>query len=267
MSLKIHSPYLFGAYLFAGAVAGIVVIHPLVLAIMWLEFASVRVDATPFLEFMQSRLWLAFVPKHFDMAVAFIALGGCLGFGFWLFTRVQVQRIRALRFLEEEIGRTIPEIIKAGESGRVEFKSSIRWDLQKKSINRGLETVIAKTIAGFCNTRGGSLVIGVADDGNIVGLEHDYGTLKNQNRDGLERAVADIVKKKLGGDIIPMVHFSFLEIDGRDVCMLSIEPTSRAVYLDEGNASTFYIRSGNSTRHLDVREALEFAKSRWQTHS
>jgi len=49
--------------------------------------------------------------------------------------------------------------------------------------------------------------------------------------------------------------------------MLSIEPSSRVVYLDEGNTSLFYVQSGNSTRQLDVREALNFANTHWRTHS
>lgn len=254
-------------YLIVGAVAGVAIVHPLVLAIMWLEFSAANPDAPQFLEFMRSRLWLIFVPKHLHMGLAFAALGACLGVGFGLITRSYLRKLKALRFLEEEIGRTIPEIIKAGESARVEFKSSMRWDLQKNSVNRALETVIAKTTAGFCNTRGGNLVIGVADDGGVVGLEHDYRTLKDADRDGFERAVITVIRKKLGGDLIPLVHFSFLEIDGKDVCMLSIEPAPRAVYLDEGNTSVLYIRSGNSTRQLDVREAVNFAKTRWQAGS
>jgi hypothetical protein len=256
-----------GAYLLVGALFGVAIVHPLALAILWLEFAAARADSPPFWEFMQNRLWLLFLPKHLHMGLAFALLGGCLGVGFGLFTRSYLRKLQTLRFLEEEIGRTIPEIIKAGESSRVEFKSSIRWDLQKNAINRGLETVIAKTVAGFCNTRGGKLLIGVADDGGIVGLEHDYRSLRDQSRDGFERAVSDIVRRKLGGDLATLVHFSFAELDGRDVCMLSVEPASRAVYLDEGKTSQFYIRSGNSTRQLDVREALDFAKTRWQTHT
>jgi hypothetical protein len=252
-----------GAFLIVGALAGVVVIYPLVLAILWLEFSTDGASALSLLEFMQSRLWLPFVPKHLHMGLVFAALGGCLGLVFGLFTLSYMRKLRAVRFLEEEIGRTIPEIIKVGESGRVEFKSSIRWDLKKTSINRALETVIAKSIAGFCNTRGGNLLIGVDDDGSILGLEHDFRTLKDSSRDGFERAVIDIVRNKLGGDLVPLVHFSFLEIASKDVCMLSIEPATRPVYLDEGKSSLFYIRSGNSTRQLDVREALNFAKSRW----
>lgn len=253
-----------GVFLLVGAIGGLTVLHPLVLIFLWLEFSEVT-NAPPFIEFMQNRLLLIFLPKHFHIALAFAGIGACFGFVFSFFTRSYLQRLKSLRFMEGEIGRTIPEIIKAGETARVEFKSSVRWDLQNKSVNRGLETVIAKTIAGFCNTLGGNLVIGVADNGDIVGLEPDYKTLKSPGRDGFERTIIDIVKKKLGGDISPLVHFSFYEVDGRDVCMLSIEPSPRAVYLDQGNVSTFYVRSGNSTRQLDVREAVNFAKNRWKT--
>jgi hypothetical protein len=251
-------------YLLVGTIGGIVVIHPLVLIVLWLEFSGAT-NAPPFIEFMNGRLWLIFIPRHLHMAVIFAGIGGCFGIVFGLLTRSYLQRLKSLRYMEGEIGRSIPEIIKSGESERVEFKSSIRWDLQKKSVNRVLETVIAKTIAGFCNTNGGNLIIGVEDDGNIIGLEKDYNSLRDPNRDGFERAIIDIVKKKLGGDLSTLVHFSFSELDGRDVCMLSIEPASRAVYLDEHNNSKFYIRSGNSTRELDVREAVNFSKARWKS--
>ena len=172
--------------------------------------------------------------------------------------------MKAVRFVAGEIGRTIPDIIRAGESARVEFKSTIRFDMEKMSINRGLETVIAKTIAGLANTRGDNLVIGVDDEGTVVGLEHDYGTLRDPSRDGFERAVIDIVRRQLGGDLSTLVHFSFAELDGKDVCMLVIEASPRIVYMDDGGKSSLFIRTGNSTRKLDVHEAVDYVKRRWQ---
>ena len=62
-------------------------------------------------------------------------------------------------------------LIEGGENHRVEFKSSIRYDYRQKTTNRDLETVIAKTIAGFMNANGGRLLIGVNDQGEVLGLE------------------------------------------------------------------------------------------------
>lgn len=136
--------------------------------------------------------------------------------------------------------------------------------MRENCTNKALENVIAKAIAVFFNSRGGDLLIGVSDEGEIIGLSSDYGTLKHKNADGFERTVTDIVTKKLGGDLSTKLHFTFAKIEDKEICMVSMEPAARAVYLQEGNNQVFYVRAGNSTRKLDVKEALEFARSRWK---
>jgi len=37
----------------------------------------------------------------------------------------------------------------------------------------GSTEIYLKAIVAFCNSAGGELLIGVADDGSIVGIEHD----------------------------------------------------------------------------------------------
>lgn len=56
----------------------------------------------------------------------------------------------------------VQAIIAAGESERVEFKSSLRWDYATNSKNTALESVIVKTVAGFMNGKGGTLFAGLA---------------------------------------------------------------------------------------------------------
>ena len=52
---------------------------------MWLDFAAAEATGVSLTQFMKSRLWLVFLPRHLDMAIAFGALGACLGLGFGLF--------------------------------------------------------------------------------------------------------------------------------------------------------------------------------------
>ena len=75
-------------------------------------------------------------------------------------------------------------IIKDGENDYVEFKSSLRWDYEQRNVNKIMESVVAKTITAFMNSGGGKLFIGVDDAGKILGIEKDYATLKNKNKDG-----------------------------------------------------------------------------------
>jgi predicted HTH transcriptional regulator len=73
----------------------------------------------------------------------------------------------------------IEKIIGKGlENKFFEFKSSLRWDLKESIINKELEQVVIKTIAAFNNVNGGNLLIGVEDNGNVLGLAFDYKTFK-----------------------------------------------------------------------------------------
>jgi len=153
-------------------------------------------------------------------------------------------------------------LIKGGESEYLEFKSSVRWDHQQDKTNRALESVIAKTIAGFMNHKGGSLLVGVTDNGDVVGLAHDYQTLRHKDRDGFERCITDIVKTRLGGDLCALVHCMFYEIDKKDVCRIVVEPSSEPVYCVDGKLPRYFLRTGNGTRELDVREALAHVSRR-----
>jgi Putative DNA-binding domain len=70
--------------------------------------------------------------------------------------------------------RNAEELIKRGESKTLEFKSTLRWNLKEdRKDDQGVTHAALKTIAAFLNTDGGDLLIGVADDGSIVGIERD----------------------------------------------------------------------------------------------
>lgn len=256
--------YLYLIYALLGAIVGVFILYPLIMALMWFEFAPNNPTSPTLIEFMRVRFLFGFIPKIVHMELIFALLGGSIGLGFGFFTRTFLRQQKSLRYFIEQRKRSIPEIIRGGESDQVEFKSSIRWDVKEARLNRDLEKVIIKTIAGFFNSRGGDLLIGVADDGTILGLEDDYQTLKNKNADGFELYINDVIKNSLGGDLCPFLHFVFANIDNHDVCMITVEPSSRPVYLEESKDSIFFIRTGNSTRKLDVKEALSYARTRWK---
>jgi len=89
-------------------------------------------------------------------------------------------------------------VIKDGENDYVEFKSSLRWDYEQGNANKTLESIIAKTIASFMNSGGGKLFIGVDDEGKILGIEKDYDTLRNKNKDGFFLQLTQVINQYLG---------------------------------------------------------------------
>jgi uncharacterized membrane protein YeaQ/YmgE (transglycosylase-associated protein family) len=155
--------------------------------------------------------------------------------------------------------------IRAGESARVEFKSSARYNRHTGARDARLEQVIAASVAAFFNSAGGTLLIGVADDGSAIGVEADYGLLKNPGRDGYELWLHDLLATTLGASAAAQVGVSFERIDECDVCLVRVPPAPRPVYLQppKQRGSEFVVRVGNSTRRLDARELVEYAITRW----
>ena len=67
----------------------------------------------------------------------------------------------------------IEDLVEIGESDEIEFKSTLRFNLHTGEKDSRMEFACVKTIAGFLNRDGGSLVIGVGDDGSPLGLDTD----------------------------------------------------------------------------------------------
>ena len=160
--------------------------------------------------------------------------------------------------------REIAALLTAGENAKVEFKSSARWDLRENKKNPVMEQVILKTVAAFLNSDGGTLLLGVSDDGAVVGLDHDYQTLQRKNADGYELFLGDLLLNHYGKDLSGNLKFSFHKVDEKQVCKIGIEAASRAAWVKEGADEHLYVRSGNSTRRLTTKEAIEYCKTRWK---
>ena len=83
------------------------------------------------------------------------------------------------------------------------------------------------------------------------------------NRDGFELTVRDALGAYLGEDKNPYISLTFSEVDGQTVAVASCEPHHKAVFLEESDGSQFYVRAGNTSRLLDVKEASEYINARW----
>jgi hypothetical protein len=175
-----------------------------------------------------------------------------------------VERTREIAMLNSALESDLRPLIAKGESATLEFKSSFRWDLKGSRVNRALEGVILKTLAGYMNGNGGTLLIGVGDDGSIVGLENDYRTLKKPDGDGFEQALMTSVATRLGADACHNVRAIFQSIEQKEVCRVITSPAHRPVYVQDGESPGLYVRTGVSTRELNVREALNYVDLRWK---
>ena len=158
----------------------------------------------------------------------------------------------------------VRHLIAGGENQKLEFKSSLRWDISEEKVNKVLESVIVKTLAGFLNAEGGTLLIGVNNSGGVIGLASDYGSLKGQGRDAFELHLHQIVSRDLGEAIsASYLTVNFHEIDGKDICQVTVDPSNEPVYVENSNQAFFYLRNGNLTHALPVDETVKYVQHRW----
>ncbi len=169
----------------------------------------------------------------------------------------------------------IGELLARREDKHLEFESTLRWDLEKGERSKLVESANTKTVAAFLNSEfGGTLVIGVADDGSVVGLEHDYATLRRRGKSDadlfllhLNQLVENAVGLAAAANVTTTIH----QPDGHDLCRVHVEPSGHPVEAEVmvpdkqgqfGRKRLFYVRLNNGTRAIeDERE--RYIAQRW----
>ena len=262
LSWKLQSRLrMYAIALLLGAAVGIFVLYPTNEFVYFYEYQpSADTTAGSFAVHQMQRSLQGQTPRKtiFYAVVGIILSIGGAG----LYSSMQ-RRSERIEQLSAALGSDIETLIAQGESANLEFKSSFRWDLRENKVNRALESVVLKTLAGYMNGNGGTLLIGVADDGTVLGLDHDYETLKKQDRDGFEQALMTAVAVKLGGDACHGVQIVFHTVREKEVCRVMVAPMQRPVYVKDGDSPKLYVRTGALTRELNVQEAIDYTSSRW----
>ena len=154
-------------------------------------------------------------------------------------------------------------IIDKGESDRIEFKSSLRWDFREEKLNKALESVIIKTISAFLNTEGGMLFIGVDDGGNILGIDNDYSVIHQGNADGFLLVMTNLINKHFGKHVHRLVHANIVSVNGRDICIVEVQKSEKPVFIRKGESEEFYIRASAASVPLGMREASDYIRGHW----
>ncbi len=156
-----------------------------------------------------------------------------------------------------------------GESQRLEYKSTGRVNLHTGSLDKKMEHVVAKTVCGFLNAEGGTLLIGVDDDAEILGLDNDYKAMGSKaNADGYELWLRQHLDNSLSTSTAGTVKINFRKANNKDVCEVSVAAAGKPVFTKpaeggSGDATDFYVRIGNATRQMYGDELIEYRDDHW----
>lgn len=247
---------------FIGLLVGYFIIHPVSMAIYWFEENNAGFSLVQVKKILSESLIHTFSLHMMPMSVAFSILGIIVGLVSGLYYTSIKKKNLLLYGKKQLLQQSIPSLIASGETEFVEFKSSLRHDYRQVKTDKNLEHVILKSLAGFLNAKGGTLIIGVDDYGEILGLENDYLSLKKKDKDGFQQRLITIVSNEFGRDICPLIHIGFHQIEQVEICTILIEPSPRPVYFNEGNRTIFFLRTGNVTNPLTTSETVKYLQSK-----
>ncbi len=156
---------------------------------------------------------------------------------------------------------SIQDIVSGGESDGVEFKSTVKVNLHTGEPDQRIEMAVLKSVAGFLNTRGGRLVIGVSDNGEPTGLDADG----FENQDKFYQHVTNLFSDRLGTHLGLYISARFEEYKGSQVMVIETQPARQPVYVKENQNKRFFVRYGNTTRELNGEEMQKYILLRFRT--
>jgi len=154
---------------------------------------------------------------------------------------------------------TLEEVISAGETTTVEFKSCLRKNLHTGQYDPRIEHSVLKTIAGFLNQKGGTLIIGVADDGVPVGIVEDG----FESEDKMYLHLINLLNARIGPKHMMYIQVRFDDYKNHRVMVVDCQAAGSPVFLKDGATERFYVRTGASTTELTPSQIHDYVRQRF----
>jgi len=178
----------------------------------------------------------------------------------------------------EEAVSELDQLIARGESASVEFKSTIWFDINQSLKNPNytpkkeayIQDNIIKTIAGFLNSEGGSLIVGVSDDGNAYGLDADLKFTQRKDLDGLELELTQLLMNIFSKEIVATkIRSSFPEVQQKTILRIEVKPSNSPIFAKTSKDNeAFYVRIGNLTQLMSTQSAISYiAQHTWNSEN
>lgn len=153
----------------------------------------------------------------------------------------------------------VEEMIAVGENTSIEFKSTLRTNLHTGQRDPKMELMVLKTIAAFVNSGGGTLVVGVADDGTPVGIEEDG----FPSEDKMNLHLVNLLRDRIGSQFAMYVHPRFDDFQDTRVLVVDCLKGRSPVFVKDGNVERFYVRNGAATIELSASQTQAYIKAQF----
>ncbi|GGA35175.1 RNA-binding domain-containing protein [Okeania sp. KiyG1] len=166
--------------------------------------------------------------------------------------KIEERKLRRFLTTIRKIGefKPVDELIKQGESDTLEFKSTLQWSVKGNCKDEKLKFAALKTIVAFLNSQGGTLLIGVEDNGNIFGLEKDISLLSKKTLDKFQQTLINLISQYIGSNFInKYIKIRFEKLETKEICIVDVKRAFKKAFLKTDKGLEFYIRAGNTTKN------------------
>ena len=133
----------------------------------------------------------------------------------------------------------------------------MQWDVINDNKNKNLRHSVLKTLAAFLNTEGGTLLVGVEDDGTIFGLSNDLKFLEG-SLDKFQQLVGSLIHENIGPQYSQFIKLRFESMNGENICVIDVDKSSEPVYMKSSKGKEFFIRECNTSRSLDSEQTVNY---------
>jgi len=186
--------------------------------------------------------------------------------------RILIARVIQTAFTKLRMGQMPPkpnpifveDLLKKVENDQIEFKSSAYYSYNPNVPEKVVKDSFLKTVAGFLNTHGGTLGVGIADNREVLGIQPDLDK-KNMDIDRYVNSLTNMIQHSLGSLAATRVNIQVQTTNNIPVAVVTIYPSPVPIYakVSTGN-QIFYIRMNNSTRKLEGEDLVEYIKQNWK---
>jgi serine/threonine protein kinase len=157
-------------------------------------------------------------------------------------------------------------LIAGGESLALEFKQTMRWDTRLQRVSSDVLKSSVRTVCAYLNTCDGTLLIGVADTGELTGLEDDLQHFSGRKTvDEFELKFRGALSAGVRPDPNKLVTLTFPHVHGIQICCVTVSQAAQPMFLIDQGRAELCVRKRNSSQSLtDVMQTYEYIHDHWR---
>lgn len=156
------------------------------------------------------------------------------------------------------LAERVRDLIRSGESRQVEFKQTLSWDVRKGEKSKEIEKSTLKNIVAFMNSSGGTLLIGVHDNGDILGIDEEVNRIRQGSLDKFMLHLNNLINSQIGEQFYPFISIEMATLDEKRILCISCKPSQEPSYLDEND---FYIKTHPATALLQGSKMIDYIRN------